>query len=116
MTALASAPIPTNDNEQTLYNTVVETYGTHYVTHVIVGAIAHTYTLIDEAYSKSSTFEEMTTQVTRTGRFLFFSKGSAEESRNIYQSISEPFRKNSNSFSVYQPPIVQTIEGKTEYQ
>ncbi|CAF1442998.1 unnamed protein product [Rotaria sordida] len=110
VTALARLPIPTTDDQQVPYSVLLETYGTHYVTHVIVGGTAHVYTFVNQAFSNSSTFEEMSTQVGNTGSSWF------SQTNDLNRSTSDSFRKNSNSFAVYQPPVVQTVEGKTEYQ
>ena len=109
------ASIPKNEADQSLYNMLVETYGTHYVTHVIIGATAHMYTFVNESYVKSSSYEEMTTQVSRSGFFLFFGGVSSSNTHQVSHNVSESFRKNSQSISIYQPPVIQAI-GKTEWQ
>ncbi|CAF1960413.1 unnamed protein product [Rotaria magnacalcarata] len=81
------------ESEQVLYNMLLETFGTHYVTHVILGATAHIFTLINDAYAKSSSFQETTSET----------------------SVSESFRKNSQFFVEYKPPAV-LVPGKTEWQ
>lgn len=106
---------PKTEADQSLYNMLLETYGTHYVTHAIVGAIAHLFTLISDAFAKSSSFEEIYSQASGIGRFFFVSNGGGDFSHSVQQAASESFRKNSQYFVEYQP-VVQTIPGKNEWQ
>lgn len=106
---------PKSEADQALYNMLIETYGTHYITYAIVGATAHLFTLISEAYAKSSSFQEITIQITRVSRSWFRSRTYVEFIRDVQQNVTESFRKNSEYFGEYQPPV-PTIPDKTEYQ
>ncbi|CAM4778918.1 unnamed protein product [Rotaria magnacalcarata] len=103
------------ESEQVLYNMLLETFGTHYVTHVILGATAHIFTLINDAYAKSSSFQETTSEVISRSRSFFSSSYSVDYSHQIQTSVSESFRKNSQFFVEYKPPAV-LVPGKTEWQ
>ncbi|CAM4767911.1 unnamed protein product [Rotaria magnacalcarata] len=107
--------VPRTESEQTLYNILLETFGTHYVTRVIVGATAHMYTLINNAFTKSATFEETASEVSRMSNSFFLPKIVPRSIHSIKESLSESFRKNSKSFVEYQPPVA-LVPGKTEWQ
>ncbi|CAF1513144.1 unnamed protein product [Rotaria magnacalcarata] len=116
MMAIINEPhTPRTEAQQIRYNMLLDTFGTHYVTHVIVGAIAHIFTLLSDAYAKSSSFQETMSQVSRMGHYFFLSSYSTDYSHRIEQSITESFRKTSQSFVEYRPPVPQ-VPGKTEWQ
>ena len=106
---------PRTESEQSLYNTIIQTFGTHYVTYVVVGVTARIYNLVGSQYFKSSSFEEMTSQVTKVSRFFFWSTYSTDYTHEIKTSVTESFKKNSEIFVEYQPPVSKII-GKTEWQ
>lgn len=106
---------PETESDQTLYNMLIATYGTHYVTYAVLGATAHIFTLLNDIYTKSSSFQEITVQVTRASNFFFFSTYSVDYTHNIQQNLTELFRKNSQYFAEYQPPVPK-IPNKTEWQ
>ncbi|CAF2983514.1 unnamed protein product [Rotaria socialis] len=116
MMAIINEPhTPRTEAEQTLYNMFLDTFGTHYVTHVIVGATAHIFTVISDAYATSSLYQETMSQVSKMGHYFFASSYSTDYSRQLEQSITESFRKTSESFVEYRPPVPQ-VPGKTEWQ
>ena len=105
-----------SEAEQSLYNMIVETFGTHYVSQVIVGATAHIYTFINENYVKTSSFEEMTRQVSQSSSFfIFFNSNSGSSIHTIDQNAAETFRKNSERLATYEPPVA-LIPNRTEWQ
>ena len=106
---------PQTESDQLLYNMVISTYGTHYVTRVIVGATANIYTLIADSYSKQSSLDEMRSQVVRKTCFLFFCRRRVSGSHSISQSLIEKFDKNSRYFAEYRP-AVRRMAGKTAWQ
>ncbi|CAF2983549.1 unnamed protein product [Rotaria socialis] len=107
--------VPRTESEQTLYNILLQTFGTHYVMHVVVGATAHMYTLINSAFTKSATFEETATEVSKMSNSFFLPKIVPKSMHSIKESLSESFRKNSRFFVEYQPPVA-LVPGKTEWQ
>lgn len=106
---------PQTESEQSLCNMIIQTFGTHYVTRVIVGATARIFTLLGEEYFKSTSFEEIKTETTRVSRFFFWSTYHTDYTHEIKQSVTESFRRNSQMFVEYQPTVPQ-LSGKTEWQ
>ena len=102
---ISEAANPTSDIEQQLYNEFIQSYGTYYVSNVIVGGTATLYSLVGEDYYKTSTYEEMTQQITFTAKYKDFSFQAGSGTEEIYQQITEKFKKNSNTISVFQPPV-----------
>ncbi|CAF4465411.1 unnamed protein product [Rotaria sp. Silwood2] len=47
-------PNPTTQRQQSFYNEIVATFGTHYASSVIVGGIAHYYTFLTEEWQRQS--------------------------------------------------------------
>jgi hypothetical protein len=101
----SEAPNPSTEDHQTYYNQFIETYSTHYVSRIIVGGVAHLYTLIDSSFYKSSSYEETTTQVSLMFQYENYFGRLGHGTATIWQSIKETFKKNAATLSVFQPPV-----------
>ncbi|CAF3928241.1 unnamed protein product [Rotaria sordida] len=99
---ISQAANPNSEIDQQFYNDFIQKYGTHYLSNVIVGGIAHLYTFIMENYHKNSTYEDMIQQISFTAKLKEFTFQTEE----IDQNITENFKKNSYTISIFQPPIV----------
>jgi len=102
---ISQAANPTSELQQQIYNEFVQSYGTYYVSNVIVGGTAHLYSFVGENYYKVSSYEEITRQISLTVKYKEFSFQGGTQTEEIYQQITETFRKNSNTMSVFQPPV-----------
>ncbi|CAF4831041.1 unnamed protein product [Rotaria sp. Silwood1] len=54
---------PTTEQQQLFYNQIVTTFGTHYVSSVIVGGIAHYYTFLTEEWQRQNSQSSTENQV-----------------------------------------------------
>jgi hypothetical protein len=106
---ISEATNPTSESQQTYYNEFIQTYGTHYVSNVIVGGMANLYTFVAESAYKSTSYEEITHEISLTAQYKEFSFQTGIQTAEIYQHISETFKKNSNTLSVFQPPVNSKI-------
>ena len=102
---IAEARNPTTESQQQLYNEFVQSYGTYYVSNVVVGGVAHLYTFVGEDYHKTSSYREITTSISLTAQYKGVSFKAGIETQSIYQRISESFKRNSDTMSVFQPPV-----------
>lgn len=102
---ISEARNPTTESEQQLYNEFVQSYGTYYVSNVIVGGMAHLYTFVGENYHKTTSYREITTSISLTAQYKGVSFQAGISTESIYQRISESFRRNSDTMSVFQPPV-----------
>jgi hypothetical protein len=102
---ISQAANPTSEIEQQLYNEFIQSYGTYYVSNVIVGGTAHLYSFVGEDYYKKSTYEEMTREISLTATYKGMTFQVGTQTEEIYRRITEEFKKNSNTLSVFQPPV-----------
>lgn len=106
---ISQAANPTSEFEQSLYNEFIQMYGTHYVSHVIVGGVAYLYTFVGENYHTIYTHEDMTFEISLMAQYNGFSSetGTKPDDSDIYQQIAESFKDNSYPDFVFQPPITR---------
>ncbi|CAF2975083.1 unnamed protein product [Rotaria sp. Silwood2] len=91
----SEASNPSNEDHQAYYNQFVETYGTHYVSRIVVGGTAYLYTLLDSSYHKMSSYEETTSQVS----LMFQYQQSYVESQNS-ESDWEAWQQTAGNYPV----------------
>lgn len=111
----SEASDPSNEDQQTYYNQFVETYGTHYVSRIIVGGTAHLYTLMDESFHKTCSYEETSTQVSLMFQFLGASGSLGDTRQQAWQLMKDTFKKSASTFSVFQPPVASQGD-KSEWE
>ncbi|CAF4664357.1 unnamed protein product, partial [Rotaria socialis] len=99
------APNPSNEDHQTFYNQFVQTFGTHYVSRVIVGGTAYLYSLIDSSFHNKSSYREVSSQVSLMFQYKSGSLSVGETQTSVLQKMSETFKKNTESLTIFQPPI-----------
>lgn len=96
---------PSTESQQQLYNEFVQAYGTFYVSNAIVGGMAHLYTFVGENYHRSYSYQETTMSISLTAQYKGVSFQAGIQTEAIYQRISESFKLNSDTMSVFQPPV-----------
>ncbi|CAF3492650.1 unnamed protein product [Rotaria sp. Silwood1] len=112
---ISQAANPNSEVHQQLYNDFIQNYGTYYVSNVIVGGIAHLYTFVRESYHKNATFEEMTQQISLTAKHEEFTFHTESQTEEIYEKVTEKFKKNSYTISTFQPSLV-TVNNQSMLQ
>ncbi|KAL4474488.1 hypothetical protein ABPG72_016166 [Tetrahymena utriculariae] len=96
---------PQSDTQQTIYNQVFNSFGTHFVTSVIMGGAAKIYTIIDQGYLKTLDFKQIKIQVTLDVNNQIFKFKFGYDSTDITQRPSESFKKNSDDIIVFFPEV-----------
>ncbi|KAL4474491.1 hypothetical protein ABPG72_016169, partial [Tetrahymena utriculariae] len=96
---------PQNDTQQTIYNQVVSSFGTHYVSSVIMGGSAKIYTTLDQNYLKAVDYEEARTQIGIDFSYQVFKFKFGYNSTEIGQKLHENFKKNAEDVIVFSPEV-----------
>ncbi|CAF4648804.1 unnamed protein product, partial [Rotaria sp. Silwood2] len=111
----SEASNPSNEENQIYYNQFIETFGTHYVSRIIVGGTAHLYTLMDQSYYKESSYEERTSQVSLMFQYKQYNGQIGSNSNEIWASMKEKFRTTSSTLSIFRPPVASK-ENKSDWE
>lgn len=96
---------PTTEKQQSLYNDFIETFGTHYISSVIMGGAINIYTFVNEKssqYNYSEISQEISLLITNTLQSVVLLNATFVDKRN--QTTSSPL-EDSQTFFLYQPPI-----------
>ncbi|KAL4474479.1 hypothetical protein ABPG72_016157 [Tetrahymena utriculariae] len=96
---------PQNDTQQTIYNQVISSFGTHYVTSVVMGGSAKIFTTIDSEYLKSFNYEQVKNQVSLDFSYMVFKFKFGFDTTDATQIPSEDFKKNSENMIVFSPEV-----------
>ncbi|KAL4474493.1 hypothetical protein ABPG72_016171 [Tetrahymena utriculariae] len=96
---------PQNDTQQTIYNQVVSSFGTHYVTSVLMGGSAKIYTTLDQNYLKTVDYEEVKTQIGIDFSYQVFKFKFGYNSTEIGQKLHEDFKKNAEDVIIFSPEV-----------
>ena len=106
---------PKTESQQALYNQFVESFGTHYVSRVIMGGTAHMYSFISESYHRSHSREETSQQISLMAQAKQFSFGYETNTQSIYDHLSESFKNNLDTLSVFQPTVMG-VSNQSDWQ
>ncbi|CAF2064098.1 unnamed protein product [Rotaria magnacalcarata] len=106
---------PSNEDHQTLYNQFIQTFGTHYVSRVIVGGTAYLYSIMEASFHNKSSYREVSSQVSLMFQYKSRSFNVGETQASVMSKMTETFKKNTESLAVFQPPIPND-EGKSDWE
>ncbi|KAL4511140.1 hypothetical protein ABPG73_008218 [Tetrahymena malaccensis] len=96
---------PSSETQQTIYNQVINSFGTHFVTSVIMGGTAKIYTTIDQGYIKTLNFQQIKTQVTLDVSSQIFKFKFGYDSTDMTLKPTETFKKNSEDIIIFSPEV-----------
>jgi hypothetical protein len=105
---------PSKDSDQIIYNQVIKTYGTHYVTSVIVGGSIFTYTFLNQSYAKSTSYQKQEEQIRISVEVGKLKLSGDRKWTDLEQTLSEDFKKNSRAINDFHPTVAE-VEGKTPW-
>jgi hypothetical protein len=106
---------PTTEAQQLLYNQFIETYGTHYVSRVVVGGTANLYTFINKAYHQHTNYQETSQQIGLLFSYKSLQFTSGFQGQQISQHISDAFKQNSDAITEFRPPVAAVVN-QSEWQ
>ncbi|KAL4511130.1 hypothetical protein ABPG73_008208 [Tetrahymena malaccensis] len=96
---------PTTDTQQTIYNQVINSFGTHYVSSAIMGGSAKIYTTLDQNYLKTVDIEQTKTQIGINFSYNVFQFKFGFNSTDLAQKLDENFKKNSDDVIIFSPEV-----------
>lgn len=96
---------PITEAHQTIFNGVINSFGTHYVTSVIVGAQASSYTFLSNSYHTATAYRKMEEQISIKFQIDKLNLGGDHNTGNLENSLTEDFKKNSKNHIVFHPPV-----------
>ncbi|CAF1306922.1 unnamed protein product [Adineta ricciae] len=113
---LQQASPPTTEDQQRLYNQFVESYGTHYVSKVIMGGTAYVYSFINSSYYSTANTEETSQQIGLMFEYKKYQGQGSIESAEVFQKITETFKTSTSVILEYHPPVnVNNEDNQTEW-
>ncbi|CAF5069839.1 unnamed protein product [Rotaria sp. Silwood1] len=102
---------PTTSKDQAYYNRLIETFGTHYVSSVIVGGLGNLYTYITGSYEKEYSRSVVEEGIT-IGFRVAMNNGLVGTGNGAYNwgegesSLTEEFKQNSEMQTKFIPAVV----------
>ncbi|CAF1350146.1 unnamed protein product [Didymodactylos carnosus] len=103
------------EKQQTLYNDVIKSFGTHYVSGVVVGALATTYTFIDKEFHSKYDSNTVKEQIS-LGFELASLKFSADidGGERVREQMMQEFITDAQSNTTFLP-VIQTLPGQFDW-
>lgn len=108
------AKIVTTDSQQTLYNQVLKSFGTHYVSSVIMGGKVSMYTKVNSSFHKEVDYSKLTEQVSFGFRYKLLTFQMDESAEEIRKHFIEDFEKNSE-METHFTPSPQPAQNQSEW-
>ena len=106
--ALGKIKTPTTEAQQTMYNQVLNSYGTHYVSGLIMGAAVKSYTFVNDAFTKTVDYSKLTQDIKLDFSYNKAKFSGDHSSEEILNKTSVGYANNSNTKLFFTPvPIVQ---------
>lgn len=107
--------IPKNEAQQSIYNSLIKAYGTHYVTSVIMGGTASMYTFINSSYSNSQSYEKLSEQISINFKLMqLFDLSGGHNTSSYSEKLLKAFLNNSNDITEFYPSV-KTENGESEW-
>ena len=111
------ASLPTTEDHQRLYNQFVQSYGTHYVSNVIMGATAYIYSFMSASYHSTANTEETSSQISLMAQYKKFQVQGNSQTADMYAQIKETFKQSTSAVIEYHPPVdLHGEENQTEWK
>ncbi|KAL4499417.1 hypothetical protein ABPG73_008967 [Tetrahymena malaccensis] len=93
------------ERQQSIYNQIISSFGTHYVSSVLMGGSAKIYTTLDQNYLKTIDYEEVKNQISIDFSYQEFKFKFGYNSSEIGQNLHEDFKNNSEDVIVFSPEV-----------
>lgn len=103
------ASTPSTEAHQILYNQFIETYGTHYVSRVIVGGTAKLYTFINKQYHEQTNSIQTSQEIGLYFSYKSLEFTSGSEWQQALSKIDKNFLQNSAAITEFRPPVASTV-------
>ena len=109
------ASLPTTEDHQRLYNQFVQSYGTHYVSNVIMGGTAYVYSFISASYHSNANMEETSRQISLMFQYKKYQGQGSSQTADLFGQITETFKQSTSAVVEYHPPVdLNGEENQTE--
>lgn len=102
---ISQARNPTEESQQELYNEFVRKYGTSYVSHAIVGGIAHWYSFIEKNYHTTTSYVDIVRWISLSITYNEYPSPEDPLMEPIYQGVPDAFKENSHTMLDFLPSV-----------
>ena len=106
---------PKTEAQQTIYNQVLESFGTHYVTSVITGGRAKMTNFVNSSYHKEHSETTVSSQVSIGFEWKKFALSLSDKAKDFEKKLTEDFRNNSNQVLTFQPDVKEIHQSKAPW-
>ena len=106
---------PKTEAEQTIYNQVLESFGTHYVTSIITGGRAKMTNFVNSSYHKEHSETTVSTQVSIGFEWKKLALSLSDKAKDFEKKLTEEFRNNSNQVLTFQPDMKEIHQAKAPW-
>ncbi|CAF0806318.1 unnamed protein product [Didymodactylos carnosus] len=101
-------PNPTTEKQQAFYNSLVMSFGTHYISSIVVGGVVEMFTQVDSKYQEEHSSLSISQSIGISFQFQQAQIGSSEDFGSTTNISLTNFRKNSQLEVKFVPAVIKT--------
>lgn len=99
---------PTNDQQQTIYNQVITSFGTHYVSSAIMGGTAKVFSSFNKTYIETQDDRQVKNDLSLNFKYLMFEFTFGYNSSDMTTHPTKEFMDNVASDMIFSPVVEHT--------